>query len=218
MLGDMRRSENRASYVQMLGVSPHVLVTAEQVHGNVVKKAIRASKTPLSLADGIVLDISDNNSAGIALGIVVADCAPLLFFDKKERSIGAAHAGWKGSYKSIATNVVDYMLSLGSNPDDIMVSIGPHIGMCCYSVPKDRVDMFFSMYGNDAHIASYIDGVWHMDIGYINWLQLRSKGIPAENIDVPPTCTSCQSDLFYSYRKDTKEAFGEIMGVIAYKF
>ena len=139
MLGDMRRSENRASYVQMLGVSPHVLVTAEQVHGNVVKKAIRASKTPLSLADGIVLDISDNNSAGIALGIVVADCAPLLFFDKKERSIGAAHAGWKGSYKSIATNVVDYMLSLGSNPDDIMVSIGPHIGMCCYSVPKDRV-------------------------------------------------------------------------------
>ncbi len=215
-LGDMRNTGKRAAYARMLGLSSDSLVMAQQVHSDTVHTVDQLSKDPIPDTDGMVLPLKGRDNSGVALGIVVADCAPLLFFDRKERSIGAAHAGWKGSYKGIATNIINRMVSLGSKPEDILVSIGPRIGACCYSVPEDRAAAFLSAYDNDDRVASLKAGTWYLDIGYVNWLQLRNAGIPAENIDVSLSCTSCEYEAFYSYRKDSKETFGEIMGVIGF--
>jgi polyphenol oxidase len=74
--------------------------------------------------------------------------------------------------------------------------------------------MFLSKYGASDCIAYHSKNMWYMDIAYVNALQLKHAGVKDAHIEVPVFCTSCQSDMFYSYRKDTKETFGEIMGVI----
>lgn len=211
-LGDMRSDTNRQSF---LGESDRLLIP-EQIHGNIVKTIDNLSISPVISADGLVLNTSDSNNHSVVLGVLVADCVPLLFADKKNNSIAVAHAGWKGTLGNIAANVVKQMVVCGTRREDIIVVIGPHIGMCCYDVPEDRVKLVQSVYGVDEKVAYKAGGLWHMDIGYINLLQLKRAGILGQHIDASPSCTSCQHDLFYSYRKDTKETFGETIGVIGY--
>jgi len=66
------------------------------------------------------------------------------------------------------------------------VFLGPHIGKCCYNVPEERANQFLSAYRNDTNIAKKRDGVWYLDIGYVNVLQLLAVGIPEENIEQSP--------------------------------
>lgn len=145
-----------------------------------------------------------SNQKGVFVGVLVADCVPILMVDPKKRIVAAIHAGWRGTLGNIAASAVKII------GKDIFVSIGPHIGPCCYTVPKDRADSF-----NDT--CTYFDGAnWHLDLGCANRLQLTEAGVPAAHIDTPVVCTSCQSDIFYSYRKDTKEAFGEMLGFVGF--
>jgi len=85
--------------------------------------------------------------------------------------------------------------------------------MCCYDVPAERAQRFLDMFGNNPKVASLIEGKWHLDVGYANFLTFVDQGIFPKNIHSPIACTSCQVENFFSYRKDTKKTFGEIMGV-----
>lgn len=193
--GDMRDEENRKLFV-------HQCILPEQVHGNIVITIVDSSQSKVSGADGLV-----THQTGITLGVLVADCVPLLLVDPKKRIVAAIHAGWKGTLGNIAAVAV---VAMGSSPQDIFVSIGPHIGPCCYTVPRARADCF-----NDQ--CTYYDGAdWHLDLGRANRLQLMGAGILSEHIDTPIVCTSCQSDIFYSYRKDSKSTFGEMLGYIGF--
>ena len=107
------------------------------------------------------------------------------------------------------------MKKAGADEKNIFVSIGPHIGMCCYNVLPDRAEAFEKSFGTDEKIAAKIQGEWHLDIGYANLELLRKAGVPAKHIDAPVFCTSCQVDRFNSFRKDPKERFGVQLGVIA---
>lgn len=192
--GDMRQFALRNKIAANLTIP-------QQVHGNRIGPLDQVTG-----ADGLVTD-----QTGSCVGVLVADCVPILLFDPKKRIIAAVHAGWRGTLGNIAAVAVETM---GSKPEDIIVSIGPHIGACCYTVPKERIDRFIEFFGDDALLAYAIGDTWHLDIGRANWLQLRDAGISPDNIDAPAVCTSCQSDIFYSYRKDTKESFGEMLAFI----
>ena len=108
------------------------------------------------------------------------------------------------------------ILSKGGKTENILVSIGPHIGMCCYDVSPDRALVFQKIYGFDTRITAYYDQKWHLDLGYINYLQLRRANILPKNIDAPVICSSCRVKEFYSYRKDTNQSYGENLGIIAF--
>lgn len=183
--GDMRQFALRNKIAANLTIP-------EQVHGNRI-----GTLDQVAGADGLVTD-----QIGSCVGVLVADCVPILLVDPKKRIVAAVHAGWRGTLGNIAANAVNII------GKDIFVSIGPHIGACCYTVSKERAQSFNSQ-------CTYFDGTdWHLDLGIANRLQLMETGIPAEHIDAPPVCTSCQSDIFYSYRKDTKESFGEMLAFI----
>ncbi len=215
--GDMRGIEPRHKFKQALGLSSYRLVAAEQIHGDSVHVVTQGDfgKT-VPLVDALVFRNHESN-VHIALGIIVADCAPMLFADLQARVIGVAHAGWKGTLSGITKNTITEMRKLGSNASDIIVSIGPHIGMCHYDVPEERARKFLEAFGNDPKVASFFENCWHVDIGWANYRQLIGNGIVPEHIDAPPTCTACQIDTYFSFRKDSKETFGEIMGVIGFK-
>lgn len=195
--GDMRRQELRNTIVPDLTIP-------EQVHGNRIGTLVQVIG-----ADGLVTD-----QVGRCVGVLVADCVPILLVDPKKSIVAAVHAGWRGTLGNITERAVE---SMSTTVEDVFVSIGPHIGSCCYTVPKDRADSF-----NDT--CTYFDGShWHLDLGIANRIQLMRAGILPEHIDAPVVCTSCQSDIFYSYRKDlprrqagSKESFGEMLGFIGF--
>ncbi|MEK7129710.1 MAG: peptidoglycan editing factor PgeF [Patescibacteria group bacterium] len=213
-LGDMRKNENRETFLNFLRLNLSSLVFSEQIHANKIHIVTdRDLEKKVFGTDGLVYK-KNNGMSGLA--VRVADCVPILAVDPDASVIGVAHAGWKGTLGSIATRLIDTMKSVGADTERILVSVGPHIGMCCYSVPEERAGQFVKMFNSDPRIMSHIEGAPHLDLGYANVQQLLEAGISADHIDVAITCTSCQVDTFFSYRKDTGETFGEILGVIGY--
>jgi len=208
--GDMENSkENRDTFVSRLGLrdSP---VLPEQVHDNRIQIVDRQSAGIVPGVDGLV-------SRDTPVAVVAADCVPMLLVDPVGHVCAAVHAGWKGTLGSIVGNAVGEMIKIGADIRRIYAFIGPHIGLCCYDVSEDRVGMFEDRFGRDEKMAARIDGRWHLDIGWINYRQLLTAGVTADHIDAPPTCTSCQNDEFFSYRKDSKETYGEMMSVIGFR-
>lgn len=114
----------------MTGSQPTPLITLNQVHGN---KVITIDKdwesTKLHPADGLV-----TNLPGLALGILTADCAPILFYDPESRVIGACHAGWRGAVLGIIENTIDAMQDMGANKSSTIAVLGPTIQQENYEV------------------------------------------------------------------------------------
>ncbi len=138
--------------------------------------------------DGLILT---NTSDAIKLKF--ADCTPLIFYDKKQKIAAISHAGWRGTVAKIGTKT---LIKMQSNPNDIIAIIGPAIGMCCYEVSEDVCNKLLAT-------VNQKEGLYknrNVDLKQINAQQLREFGV--KEIDICPYCTSCNNDLFYSYRKE----------------
>jgi len=205
--GDLRWNKNRQTFLTTLGMAYENLVMGEQVHGIRIAHVDDHQKGKIIPGtDGLI-----SRSSGILLGVTFADCVPLLAIDQKAGVIGTAHAGWKGTLAGIAREFIDHMKNEGADIKNIYVSIGPHIGMCCYNVDEGRARAFQNRFGMNEKIASQAGNDWHLDIG----MALSDAGVPQTQIDVSEVCTACHVDSFNSFRRDTKEAFGVQLGVIS---
>lgn len=187
---------NRALFHEAFGVAPGRLVTVSQVHG----KEILAIEGPLPEkpveADAIV-----TSETGVAIGMLTADCQPILLYDPVNRAIGAVHAGWKGTALGIAVEtVLEMNRRYGTNPEDLIASLGPCIGPCCYKVGWNVLDAYMAKH-READCFSEKDGL-RMDINNANSIQLALLGVKKENISDDFSCTSCNPELFFSHRKD----------------
>ncbi len=212
-LGDGRTQLGKSAICAALVYDEKNILQSKQIHSAVVKVVSGDSESVTPDADGLVA-VGDS---GVALGVRTADCTPILLVDPVTRVTSAVHAGWRGSAGEIVAHAVETMVEKGANVSDIRATIGPHIGMCCYSVDESRVKIFTDKYPNDPKVISRIGDKWYLDIGWVNYMQLRNAGVRREHIDAPIMCTSCQIEEFYSYRKDTKESFGEMLGIIGWK-
>lgn len=138
------------------------------------------------------------NKPQIGLALNFADCVPLIFYDPVKRIIASAHAGWRGTVAKIGVKTVEKMvLEFGSNPVDIIALIGPAIGKCCFEVKEDVLKQIINSVGGQVEDA--VSGM-HADLKLINKIQLLAMGV--KKIDVCEYCTSCQNELFFSYRKE----------------
>jgi polyphenol oxidase len=175
------------------------LAMLRQVHGDRIIEIGENDLLPLTVkeADGLV-----TNRSGIAVCIKTADCAPLLFVDRRLKVIGAVHAGWRGTALGIAAKMAGIFLNrFLSRSEDIMVFIGPAIGPCCYEVDFPVFEVFSAIKGIEKFFQKRERGDrWAFDLVHANRFQLIKKGIPADNIYVADICTSCRQDLFYSHR------------------
>lgn len=210
--GDARNPEQAEAFIQSVTGRKTPYVKARQVHGANIVEVTNDSSLLIEDADGLV-----TAQKNLLLEVHVADCVPILFVDPEAHICAAVHAGWKGTRSHIVKNAVEQMVLLGADVTHIYASIGPHIGGCCYTVPVDRIAEFESAFGNDPRMCFESEGQWHLDLGYANRKELLNIGLLPDHIDAPIICTSCKSDIFFSYRKSTKETFGEIIGVIGCK-
>ncbi|MFO0752587.1 MAG: peptidoglycan editing factor PgeF [Thermodesulfovibrionales bacterium] len=147
-----------------------------------------------------VADAVVTNRAGILVGVQVADCVPLLLYDRKRHAVGAVHAGWRGTGAGILKNTVAVMAErFRSDPSDILVAVGPSIKGCCYEVGHEVVEAVRRASGEGEYYWKKGEK-HHIDLPAANRLQALSLGIPPENIGVSGECTFCLPHKYYSYR------------------
>lgn len=212
--GDMRIVQNRLRFQAQIGLAKATLVMPAQTHGDIVSIVYNASKGEIASADGLVYKKDDIHP--VSLGVIVADCVPLLFVDMRHEVTGVAHAGWKGTYAHIASHVVEKMVTCGAQKKDIFVGFGPYIGNCCYSVDENRAVVFESEFGKNGQMIIRRNDSIYLDLGVVNRHELEHAGISSNHIEDVHLCTSTLQNDYFSFRKDTKESFGEIIGLIGF--
>jgi YfiH family protein len=175
------------------------LVTLYQIHSAqavIVEKPWDIGQAPQ--ADAMVTDIP-----GIALGILTADCAPVLLVDNKARVIGAAHAGWKGAVGGVIASVVDTMESLGARRDRISAAIGPAIGQDNYEVGPEFRTRFVEIDSANARYFSSSPKPEHFQFDLEAYVARRLADSGVGNVESLSTCTYARAEDFFSFRRTT---------------
>jgi YfiH family protein len=200
--GDARPDviENRRRAVAALaGDSGARLVTLYQIHSATAVKVTE----PWDIGGAPQADAMATNVPGIALGILTADCAPVLLADAQARVIGAAHAGWKGTRAGVIDSVVAAMAGLGAVPARIRAAIGPSISQASYEVgPEFRTDF---VQRDAAHARYFVPSAradhWQFDLEACVADALAAAGLA--DIRRLGLCTYEGTDEFFSFRRTT---------------
>jgi len=154
--------ENRARAARALGAEPAALVGLTQVHG---AEAV-VVEAPWRPGEGPRADAAVTARPGVALGIVTADCAPVLFADAAAGVVGGAHAGWRGAVGGVLEATLAAMVRLGADPARMVAAVGPCIGQPSYEVGPDLRDAVLARAPGDARF--FADGAraghWQFDL------------------------------------------------------
>lgn len=190
-------TENRSRAAASFGLEEDALCTAYQIH------SARAEilDHPWAWRDAPEADALVTARPGIILGILTADCVPVLFADCARRIIGAAHAGWKGAIGGVLEATLDAMISLGADRRDMVASIGPAIGQPSYEVSAEFLERFLKETPeNEPYFASSLkDGHYLFDLKAYVQNRLAKSGI--SQLHILPYDTCAQEELFFSYRR-----------------
>ncbi len=190
--------ENYRLVGEDLGLQLENTVLAKQTHTNHIRIITRedAGKGLFRESDITDTDGLMTKERGIPLVVFSADCVPILLYDPKTPAIAAIHAGWRGTEKAIAKNAVAMMQEhFGSDPQDILVAIGPSIGPCCFTFGEDATEHFPQNFCKPLSQGKFLVDIWS-----VNREQLQNQGVLPEHIDISGLCTVCHQDKFYSYR------------------
>ncbi len=190
-------SENRVRAMAMLEIGGGRLVTAYQCH----TVEVAAVEEPWEREDAPKVDGLVTRRPRLALGILSADCAPVLMADAKGRAIGAAHAGWRGALGGILEATIEAMVALGAEREAIVVGVGPLIGQRSYEVGPEFPAPFLAQSedNGDFFYPSRREGHFMFDLkGYIG---RRLGRVGVGRVQILPCDTCAEEDRFFSYRR-----------------
>lgn len=205
---------NRALVAQSLGVDPSRLLSAWQVHSAeaaVVDGPWRSEERPR--VDALV-----TKTPGVGLGVLTADCGPVLFADGTARVIGAAHAGWKGALTGVTTRTLEVMESEGATRANITAVIGPMISRAAYEVGPEFPARFIDADPANARYFTPSARAGHSMFDLPAYLEdrLTSEGVGrVVNLSL---CTFGDETRFFSYRRTThrnEKDYGRLISAIA---
>jgi YfiH family protein len=208
---------NRSTFCRAFDLPPQRLLTINQAHGTDIL-LVDEPNPDLSHFLSLECDAIITNQPGIMLGILVADCYPILFWDPSNSVAAAAHVGWRGAAGGLIGKVVRALGEIfGSRPGDLYCAVGPGISGKCYEVDRVVRDGFQggpTVWNKIASETRY--GHWNLDIGKSSVLQLEEEGVSLCNIMKVDYCTFKHRELFFSYRRDSGST-GRQMGFIMIK-
>jgi YfiH family protein len=209
------------------------LITLRQIHSDLIHRVDRPPDAPIP-GDGLI-----TATPGLLLAVQTADCLPVILVDRKNRAVGAFHAGWRGTAKRIVEKGVGEMRRwFNTKPGDLMAAIGPGIHACCYQVGEEVRDIFHGQFANADKLFrttkesdeirerypllfltarapghSELPHKIFLDLVEANRQQLLSAGVAARSICASDLCTSCRTDLLFSHRAE-KGVTGRMMAVV----
>ena len=198
--GNLKNGTARKKFTQKYGFSGWAL--CEQVHGNGIADVSQPFKGEKIFphVDGLIC-----RHASIALGVFTADCVPVFFIDPGARVIAVAHAGWRGVHAGIVSRVLEQMTcGRGSDSRNILVSLGPHIHACCYTVGEEVRRNFTCVQQDTLNMEKEIIQ------------QAVDTGVQREHIISSSWCTAHETDIFFSYRKEngTANRMFSVIGIL----
>lgn len=208
---DKRQSlthKNRRHFLEKLDINKERVVSADLEHGNrvrVVSQEDRGKIIPNT--DGLI-----TKEESLFLTVTVADCLPVFFLDPEKKVIGIAHAGRRGLVKNILETVVlKFKEIFQSNPEEILVGVGPGISVCHYSVAEEISSPFREI---SPQVVVTRQGKIFLDLKKTAQIQLMDLGIKKKNIEINPDCTFCLPNKYFSYRRDRPEEIKSMMALI----
>lgn len=200
-------SRNRKLFFESLGIDENKIATSKLVHGNKVLVA----DAPIR-SDGY--DAIVTNTPGVFAVVSIADCTPVLIYDKKNKAVAAIHAGWRGTASKIVSETLKTMQQhYGTKGEDCIAFIGACISERSFEVGEEVAIQFeneFKHY-NESRKKHFVD------LKSANKKQLLDFGVVPTNIEISGYCTVLNNDLFYSYRKE-KGQTGRMLAVIGINY
>ncbi len=198
-------AQNRARVATALGLARERLLGLSQVHGTEVATVTDA----WGAGEGPRADAMVTARSGLALGIVTADCAPVLFVDHEAGVVGAAHAGWRGAVAGIMEATIAAMVALGARPGRMRAAIGPCIAQASYEVAADMTGALAADPAAAAFLAAgRRAGHWQFDLSGFCAARLARAGV--EDVERIAADTAAEPDRFFSHRRRTLAGGGPI--------
>lgn len=200
-------SKNYELFCDATGININRIVTPKQVHSaDVVKidadhtfRNIREPGCDFPSVDGMITNVPD-----VTLFSFSADCALVMIVDPVNKAIGQCHSGWRGTVGRITQNAINMMHeNYGSNPSDLLVTIGPSICPECFEVEWDMISEArkgFSEKDYDKIYYQKNDVKYQFNLWEANRIVLEEAGVPETNIFMPNLCTKCNPTLLFSHR------------------
>lgn len=215
-IGDCRQIDVVQNYFKENNMSNSKLVLLEQIHSTNVAFADNESVSNIQHIKESDAVLTQNKN--LILVVRTADCLPVIYYSSKTHWIGAAHIGWRGTLKNLMGKIIDTLYNIGVGKDELFIIIGPAINQCCYEIDIDMYAEFMTIMERFNEIAFKPHGEkFRMNLTRLNYELARESGISRNQIDYFPFCTYCNSDHFFSYRREYKknpQLFGEMMGFV----
>lgn len=198
-------TKNRNNFFNNLGVNKNNIISPHLTHSNNIEiVAQKDTSKKINNTDGLL-----TNDKNIFLSVTVADCLPIFIYDPVNEAIGLIHAGWKGLAKDILREAINKLQShYQSNPENLLIGIGPGISQCHFEVQDDVIENFLSFLPEALESR---DEKKFLDLKKLAKLQLQKLGVPEKNIEINPLCTYCEKDKYFSYRRDKPTKFLKTM-------
>ena len=191
--------ENRSRALRAAGLDPRSLSTAYQVHSARVAVVDESwDETQRPQVDGLV-----TRTPGKSLGILTADCVPVLFADPEARVIGAAHAGWKGAVGGVLQETVAAMERLGATRARIQAGIGPAIAQKSYEVGPEFPQAFIARDPANGRFFKTSTRCRHFMFDLTGFVAAELKALGLAGIALAGNDTCAEADDFFSYRRTT---------------
>jgi YfiH family protein len=177
--------------------APPDLITIRQCHTGIIQR-VNAADLPLTTPEGKALlqgDALYTRDPNLLLGILTADCVPVLVADTRTHAIAAFHAGWRGTVARIVGHgITTLRRDFGSRPQDLIAAIGPSIGACCFAIGPEVRDEFESQFAYAPALFTEVQAPTpqlHMDLWEANRRQLLDAGLHPSAITTIGHCTAC---------------------------
>lgn len=204
---------NHQLFARAVGYAPGTLYDVDQVHGRSVR-LVGVGDDPADVrrdqADAVVA-----TTPGVAIGVKVADCVPLLLFDRGTRRAAAIHAGWRGVVAGVVEAGVGALLALPEvRGDGLCAAIFPHIGRCCFEVGEDVAAALLAV-SPDPDVVDRARLKPHVDLAALITAKLARLGVERERIDAVQGCTRCEPERFFSYRRDGRRSGRHVAAIVS---
>jgi YfiH family protein len=198
---------------QCLEIEPSRLYLATQIHGCDV--AIVSGDDERSAVLARRADVVASRTAGLACGVKIADCVPILLADVKSGAVAAVHSGWQGTVANVAGAAVRALREQLGHDVELMAAIGPHIESCCFEVGDDVAASLQACAANDIVVDRARGARPYVDLRVIVRRQLLDAGLSTGAIDDVPGCTRCDRSRFFSYRRDRDASGRQLAAIVA---
>ena len=203
--------ENHRRFAEAVGF--RTLYEVSQVHGSQIRVVAGDEDAAMfrqSEGDAVIA-----TRPGVAVGIRVADCVPVLLANRRTGSVAAVHAGWRGVVAKIVPQAVHQLV--GDVDDDLLVAIGPHIGADRFEVGPDVASQLEqAMAPGDSRCPVNRTGLKpYVDLSLILISQLTQCGLKGPQIDRIAGCTYSEPDRFFSYRRDGRDSGRHLAAIVA---